>query len=550
MLSAAVLFATAPAQVLWRVEPSPRILDRRLISAIEPLAVQPRSDDIVNRLLDLLADGGYLDGGISNSGDTLVIRPGEKFHLDAIRLTTVTSAGIVIDKDLPEYRGRPADRAGIERIRQNIVSTYRDSGYYFATLHTERLSIHDHACDLAFRLITGSTITVERVRFKGLSRTSPELVRKLSRLNEGELLVPAGIDAAVRGIEAGGYLRVDSTPQLVPDKEYTSAEVLFHLSELKANSLYLGGGYLPRQGTMAGELIGRLDFRSLNLFGAGRRVGILFDRKDRKSSRVDFRFGQPLFIPDHLELGVHLTQVDFDSSYQSFSAEATVGLYLQATTRLSGGVSWSKTDPQSSQRASFRTLDGIFRYEAQRFDTPANPVRGRRAAFGLTYSHRVSQPQAAATAEVNNETLFAVDGERYFPLVRQVIVRLHAAANVRITSRDLIDYAEQFKLGGYGSLRGYRQDEFAGYRTVLGQTEIRLRPSADLAIFLFADMGYVYTRQETAPSSVGSKEFTRVGSGFGLYIGSQAARATLEIGWGQNDRIDTGKIHFGLTTLF
>ena len=227
-----------------------------------------------------------------------------------------------------------------------------------------------------------------------------------------------------------------------------------------------------------------------------------------------------------------------------------MGLYLQTSTRLSGGLSWSKTDPQSSQRASFRTLGGIFRYETQRFDTPANPARGRRAAFGLIYNHRVSKSQGAATAQINNETQFAIDGDRYFPIVGQVIVRLHAAANVRITSRDLIDYAEQFKLGGYGSLRGYRQDEFAGHRTVLGQTEIRLRPSADLALFLFADLGYVYTRRETAPSSVRSEEFTRFGSGFGLFVGSQTARATLEIGWGQNDRIDMGKIHFGLTTLF
>jgi hemolysin activation/secretion protein len=114
----------------------------------------------------------------------------------------------------------------------------------------------------------------------------------------------------------------------------------------------------------------------------------------------------------------------------------------------------------------------------------------------------------------------------------------------------LIDFSEQFKLGGFGSLRGYRQDQFAGRRTLLGQLEIRWRQSSKFAFYVFGDLGVIYLKKESIEKKVDSETLTQIGSGFGIFIGSKTATLTLELGWGEEDSLGDGKIHMGLVTMF
>jgi outer membrane protein assembly factor BamA len=393
-------------------------------------------------------------------------------------------------------------------------------------------------------------VTIQRVRFKGLKKSNPAFVEKLSGLTEGEPFTDDRYRSAIKRIEAGGFLQNDSLPAITPNEDYDGVELLFYLTELKSNQLELGGGYLPAQGAEKGEFVGRMRFDSKNLFGFGRQINLFLNRKDRASSQVEFRFGQPLFIPDHIELAMHLSQVDYDSSYYAFTLDGSIGLYTAGNTRLSTGLSWTKTEPQRSSQPPSRTLAGLVTFEKQGFDYSPNPSTGRRLAFGLSYLRRTSWPDTVATAVVNNESKFEIGIDNYFRPIRRLVLRLNLETKVLITSRDLIDYSEQFKLGGYGSLRGYRQDQFAGRRIFLGQSEIRLRPARDLAFYIFTDVGYVYSHREVQPGMVAVEDITRVGSGLGLFVGSPAARMTLEIGWGEHDSLDQGKIHFGLVTLF
>jgi len=400
------------------------------------------------------------------------------------------------------------------------------------------------------RLITGPLVTIQRVRFKGLTRSRPEFVAGLSGLRPGDPLVRERLHDAIAKIESEGYLRVDSLSELAPSENYHEAEVLFNLTESRSTSLELGGGYLPGKGLRKGEFIGHANLESKNLFGTGRKFAVLFDRKDRASSHTEFRFVQPLFIPDHLEVSVHVRQIDYDSSYNLFSAEGSVTVVTRGNTRLTGGVSWAKTEPQRSSQPPSRTVAGTLGYESATFDDAANPSSGRRLKIGAGYLRRTSHPDTSATTTSNDESTYELAVESYLHLGGPLVIRANVESKTRITSRDLIDYSEECKLGGQGSLRGYRQDEFAGRRTVLGQVEVRFRPSAALAAYLFGDVGYFYGKRLTAPGVVSAEETTRVGSGIGLFVGSPSARVTMELGWGRHDRIDDGKIHLGLVTLF
>lgn len=519
--------------------------DKQLISRIE--RASGGGEDSISVVL---SQSGYFDYMITRRGDSLIVDPGVRYRIGLVRLTVVAHDGKLNEYTVTAYRNRYATKDDIGRLKTDIISDYLDEGYYFASLNTDRVELGDGNVDLYVRLITGPIVAVQRLRFKGLTRSKPEYVSRLSGLREGDPLVGGRIEDAVRRMEASGYLQNDSTPQLTPTDAYDGVEVLFYLTELKSNRLELGGGYLPRQGGSAGEFVGRVDFESKNLFGSGRQLAALFDRKDRASSRTYFRFVQPVFIPDHLEFSAHFEQVDYDSLYHSFTASGGISLVTRGAMKLGGHVSWTKTEPQRGSEPPSRTLAGGVSYDMNRLRYVPNPSGGYRIGFGVSYLRRSSRPDTSATTTTDNESIFDIGADNFVPLGKAVVFRLNLEAHVRITSRDLIDYSEQFKLGGFGSLRGYRQDQFAGRRIALGQAEIRLRPSRQMAFYLFSDVGYVYTKRLVAPNVVGPEEIARAGSGFGLFAGNPSVQLTMELGWGYQDRIDEGKVHLGLVTLF
>lgn len=519
--------------------------DSKLIAQVRNLArLGPDS------VSEVLSRNGYLDHAITKKGDSLLVETGRLYRIGTVNLSLVPSEGDTRELTMSGYLGRVASQSEIDRIRKHIIDEYYSRGNYFAALHTDRVELRDGTLDLYLRLIAGPPVIIERLRFRGLTKSKPSFVAALSGLREGDLLISEDISNAVRKIEAEGYLQSDSTPLLTPNREYTGVELLFHITERKSNRLELGGGYLPGHGDLDGEFVGRFDFESKNLFGHGRKLILKFDRKDRSSSRTEFRFVQPLFIPDHLELSAHFVQVDYDSSYHSFTAEGGVSLITRGGLRLSGAASWNKTEPQRLSQPPSRTVAGRFSIDYDRRDYSPNPSGGRRVQLGAAYLRRSSWPQSSTTTVTDNESVFELAADNYVPLPGPIMVRVNAEARARITSRDLIDFSEQFKLGGYGSLRGYREDEFAGRRTGLGQAEIRVRPSRQFAVYLFADVGYVYSRRETSPGRVESEEIVRGGSGLGLFVGNATVRMALEIGWGRHDGIDDGKIHMGISTLF
>ncbi len=523
-----------------------RLDDKKLVNQI----VRSAGNGNLDSVSTLLSGKGYLNHSVLQKGDSVLIDAGPQYRIGAVYLMVIHSDGEINELTNSAYRGRVPTQAMIEWLKEDIIDEYRSRGHYFASLHTDRIQLNAESVDFHLRLITGPVVVIERLRFRGLTRSKPDFVAHLSGLREGEPLIRGKVDDAVRKIESEGYLQNDSVPVLTPNRNYDRAELLFYLSEQKSNRLELGGGYVPRRGNVNGEFVGRVDFESKNLFGWGRKLALLYDRKDRASSRTEFRFAQPMFIPDHLEFQVRFTQVDYDSSYHDFMAEGGVSLITRGGTRLTGSGSWAKTEPQRASQPPSRTITGRFAYEWDHRVYPPNPSGGRRVQLAASYIRRSSRPASSATTVVNNESVFEIGIDNYFPLSRKWLLRINAESRVRISSRELIDFSEQFKLGGFGSLRGYRQDQFAGRRVALGQAEVRLRPSSRVAFYLFADVGFVYARRQVTPDRIDSEEITRPGAGLGMFAGSAKVRMTMELGWGRHDRIEDGKIHLGLSTLF
>ena len=103
---------------------------------------------------------------------------------------------------------------------------------------------------------------------------------------------------------------------------------------------------------------------------------------------------------------------------------------------------------------------------------------------------------------------------------------------------DLTEF-NQFRLGGQGSLRGYRDDQFRGNRMILGSIEYRFPLYRKIQGALFADFGGVWDTGLRPRNMKGSV-------GFGLALNTPMGPLRLDYGRGSQG----GRFHFTVGTSF
>ncbi len=102
---------------------------------------------------------------------------------------------------------------------------------------------------------------------------------------------------------------------------------------------------------------------------------------------------------------------------------------------------------------------------------------------------------------------------------------------------------QQYKMGGYGTLRGYYEDEFNSFRLGWINYELRYRLNPESRIYLFFDQGFIGKENNKLKTDI-------FGSGFGIKINTRLGLLGLEYALGYRDKhlsdLGSGMIHLGL----
>ncbi|HMD67591.1 MAG TPA: BamA/TamA family outer membrane protein [Chitinivibrionales bacterium] len=105
---------------------------------------------------------------------------------------------------------------------------------------------------------------------------------------------------------------------------------------------------------------------------------------------------------------------------------------------------------------------------------------------------------------------------------------------------DSLNQAELYRVGGYNSLRGYADQEFAFKTVGFGQAECLFYYNPQGSIYLFADAGMGFGAADRPTLSSGTKLF---GYGLGIRVPSKIGSAAIE--WARNyqDTKSLGRVH-------
>ncbi len=519
-------------------------------------------DGLANRIQSAYIERGFLAATIrieTRSADStvvLVIDEGEPATYGSVGLRGMELVNEGEARDLIGVR--TGDRYDSQRLRtgfRRLLEFYDERGYPFTRVWVDSLAFDGsrNQVDLSIYVVEGGRKTISRVEFEGLEHTRKDLAVKLSGLKAGEIYDGERMrDTYLRLTTSGVFDEVSyPTVRMAPDG--SGVETLIKVLEPKGqNSASAALGYADREGSLDRVLSGLVRLDLANIGGSLRDIHVLWknDGQGRQDTRLAYR--DRFFLGRRVGLGAILEQVGLDTLYtwQSLGLESTapVGRLWGGLVGVRVGVYGDRNT--FSQGDVSNTLR--LRLNAGVDYTQGHADRGTFLEFvtGHTYGQKEIDLRAGGQSESVSQYTFESQ-------VRSTVdIRNSAHAAIELvyrgieTSEEFVPLSEQFYVGGAGTVRGYRENQFHGRRIAYMRSEIRAGMNRRENGYLFADAGYVLQEAQDASGTVSKHEELPVGFGFGLRTESKVGNIDISFGVGDEISLRQTKVHVILNRMF
>jgi len=569
------LLSTAWAQDTVNVA-SIRLLGVHRLSSEEILAVfqtktrKPFQAEVfqkdLKRLVDLYAGAGFPQAAVEStmvqttSHGTEVLIAVDEGKPAVISSMHFDGAGAVDEKDLiSELTMGVGDSfvpSQLESDIQTLLKLYERRGYPFAKIMIGGISFSDDNDTLrtSVRLVVeeGRQAVLNAVRVEGNKTTKEYVVVRESRLRGDEVYTPELAEQVKRRLERLKLFSTVSLPELFLD-ERERAGLLIRVAE--GNSISFDGvlGYVPAQRAQEqGYLTGLVDVQFRNLLGTGRKVSTRWYRENAQTQEIELHYFEPWLASYPVNAAVAFFQRKQDSTYVKRAYDVTAEFMVNDD--LGIGVSFSQTNVFPSEgygRSSVAesrqiSLGGFVRYDSR--DDAVTPTSGAfyRTEYEVGTKEILSAPTAASSASSSTHRV-GLDLSYYFEPIKKQVVALES--HLRDFRTEKIEAGDLFRLGGSGSLRGYREGQFFGSTLLWLNLEYRFLAGKRSFFYGFSDTGYIVSPDDPS-TGLRKSETTKFGYGIGLRVDSGLGLIGVNIGFGEGDTFSTAKLHVRLMNEF
>ncbi len=483
-------------------------------------------------LRTLLVNRGYLDAVIRREGDTVYIRAGERIMLTSITWTS--------DSTVQSFSGVPFTQANIEELIEQKLQRYRRQGYYYSSAGVLDVSRAGDDVSLSIRFSPGPRLTLRESIFTGLKRTRPELVKKYVAFGEGRVLTEENLAYAEKRAAAIPFVDFQPPLKIRAQPGYTGADLEFVFEEKKQVLFSGGGGIVP--GTSS-SVVWNLDLKFQNIFGGGRTAGFKSEKRaaDRQVLEVSYR--QPVLVLGLGEAGLSAATRDYRDQFYEFSVRGDFRTRISRAFGAGFEVGWRSVEP-SNDLPSYRTVHTAFTIDRSTLDNPVNPSSGLNLAWTISFGYRRYDRDSldAGSRRISfNETRSTVRAQWFQRLKGKLIG--HVALNYfgLETGEKLPPLSELHYVGGPGSLRGYRNEQFVALRTAFGTFEPRVRFESGY-LFVFLDAAYINNRVADSDDRVVTDEIYRYSYGLGTTVIDRARSVKISVGWNPDSAFDQPRL--------
>ena len=516
-----VVFADLPHSVSREVE-------RRAERLVNRLGAEAPVADSVSLWLSRL---GYLDARADPVEGRWIVTAGEKYFLDRLLIAGDSTRQIMVN--------RPFTPDNLAKAVTRLLDEYRRDGHYYARAGIHQVVRSGARVTVTLSVNVGPVVKVGNNRFIGLVHSDPTVIDRHLTAGPGDILTEATIERAERSAVDIDFVTYHPPVSVRPRSGYTEADLEYRFSEKKRFSLFGGGGYSPNDD---GGLLWNLRATFRNLFGQGREAQVFSERREKGRQALQISYSQPVYLLGVGKAHFDVSTRDYRDDFYEFSLETGYHTRLTGLTMAGLSVGWKRVEP-TADLAGFSRYKAGFSVGRETILNRTNPESGYRLHTELAYAYRRYSGDSLvtpATATSFNETRTALTLEVYQPLIGSLVG--HASLNYRglETSEPLPPISELYLLGGPGSIRGYRNEQFDARRAAFGTVEPRLRFYSGF-LFVFFDAAYI-NRPTLASGSVTADELFRSGYGVGLSLSDSQRSVKISLGWGKDSAFDEPQV--------
>jgi len=493
-----------------------------------------------------LTDCGFLDAAVTDRGDSsgaISVTFGPRYEIGVVRVETGDSVEVRrIDKVL--------ERGLLYGIIDSILDDHRNRGYYFAEVVIDSVIRKGNTLDIEMKIHPGAAAVVTDIQFVGLHKTDPRHLEKYLYINRGDTIKPSGVDRAVKNLGRLDYLEMAAQPEIVPEPGFWGSRLVFSIREKK--QFYFNGavGYVPNNG---GTLVGYMNFIARNFFGRGRKAEFLFDRRDTNNSTFMVSFRQPVFISGPGLFNTRLKTRDYRDYFYEFGLDADYYQPLSQSFDMTAALGWKNVEPADSAAFSYEVWRASLGINWGRIVAERSIGFQSELDWTISYSRRIyraNNGNGIPSRKVFNDTRSEIR------LGTQMKIFTGFSGHVLLDFKDIessegfLPLSELYLIGGLGSLRGYRPDQFAADRLVSLAHEWRFFFSERDYFYPFADGVYFERNEADLTGEKHRRSWIKWGYGLGVSLSSNAGRLELSLAWGEEAAIDQPRLAVQLSGQF
>jgi len=446
----------------------------------------------------------------------------------------------------------PFDQNSVNRSLNKILKPFQDSGYYYASAEIVQTSIYNDNISLHVTLIKGPLLTIGKVVIDGLKRSNTTNIKRFVGLNESDTLNVNLLEQASLSVCQIDYVNFKPPIEVLPRPGFTKADLVFNFEEKKPVSIMAGGGYIPDNKTM----VWNLDFRFNNLFGSGRKASVKSEKKEKGHNILELYYHQFIFGKGFSSFEFNALTRDYRDMFYEFSISSSLKADLLNRLTAGVGLGYRSVEPNVSfdpvkSQVAFTSYSAEFSINSSNIIDKYNPEQGYEFDWTIKYSYRKYKNDTLQTSEGKlssyNETRLNINLGWYQPIVNNIIGYAAVKYWGYETPEDLPPVSELYLIGGSGSLRGFRSEQFSALRAALLTVEPRYRFKSG-NLFLFYDAAYLNNRVRGSEAITQTIEDFHQGFGFGITLSDSYRAVKLSFGWNKDLPIDQPYLTINLST--
>jgi outer membrane protein insertion porin family len=434
----------------------------------------------LERLRSWYLDRGYINMDIASTQVSMTpdkksvfitvnITEGEKYSVKSVKL----SGELKVPEDqvkslLLVQPGQVFSRKLMTSTSELITRRLGNDGYTFANVNgVPTPDDKDHSVDVTFVVAPGKRAYVNRINYRGNTKTADEVLRREMRQMEGGWASTFLIDQSkVRLDRLGFFKEVNVETPAVPGTD-DQIDVNYSVEEQASGSITASVGFAQSAGLILGGSITQTNF-----LGTGNYASIGLTRSEYQS-KYNFGFTNPYFTPDGVSLGYNVFYNDTDYSkyyddgvsyyaLNSIGAGLSLGYPINETSRMTYGLTVQHDTIDPGTYSADEIYDFIEREGSEFTNFKASAAWSESTLNKGVLATRGHSQSLSLMATVPGSDLmfYKIDytGQTFLPLSNATSLRLHTKLGYGdgYGSTEGLPFYESYTAGGQGSVRGFK----------------------------------------------------------------------------------------------